>query len=107
MAQDEAARLQWCEAQVAYLQERLKSCAHFEAERCWPNQAGQPLPRAFVTLKNTNATPSQLRALLMRDNPGIFCYSENRQGVYINPMCLNEGDMAIIADRFAALDQEV
>lgn len=105
--QDEEARLAWCEGEVALLIRTLQSSRHFSAERTWPNQAGQPLPRAFVEIRDHALTPSQLRAKLMEGEPGIFCYSENRNGVYINPMCLSEGQMQFIADRFLQIDNEL
>ena len=80
---------------------------HFAAVRTWPNQAGQPLPRAFVELKNTGVTASQLRQMLAEGEPGIIAYSENRNGVYINPMCLQSGEMEKIIERFKEIDQTI
>ena len=104
---DEASRLQWCEQEVRKLIDAMKNAAHFSAERTWPNQAGQPLPRAFVALKNTALRPSELRKMLEEGTPSIICYSENRPGVYINPMCLADGEMEQIAERFLQLDQQL
>ena len=104
---DEDARLKWCETEVEKLISGLQDCKCFSAERTWPNQAGQPLPRAFVTLKNCDTTPAQLREILRTGNPGIICYSENRPGVYINPMCLADGEMEQIITRFKEIDQQL
>ena len=104
---DEKARLQWCENEVGKLIAALRGAHHFSAERTWPNQAGQPLPRAFVALKNTALRPSELRKMLEEGTPSIICYSENRPGVYINPMCLADGEMEQIAERFLQLDQQL
>ena len=104
---DEEARLQWCENEVKKLVSNLAECKHFSAERTWPNQAGQPLPRAFVTLKSETTTPAQLRDILRNGNPGIICYSENRPGVYINPMCLADGEMEQIIARLKEIDQQL
>ena len=101
---DEEARLQWCESEVRKLISALGEAKHFSAERTWPNQAGQPLPRAFVSLKNTSIRPSELRRMLEEGNPSIVCYSENRPGVYVNPMCLADGEMEQIIKRFQELD---
>ena len=107
MEHDEEARLAWSEEQVAYLIEAMSKTRHFRAERTWPNQAGQPMPRAFVEIKDSCIKPSALRAKLMEKNPGIFCYSENKNGVFINPMCLKEKDIEIIAGRLAEIDGEI
>ena len=104
---DETARLKWCETEVAKLVTGLENCKFFSAERTWPNQAGQPLPRAFVTLKHDKTTPAELREILRTGEPGIICYSENRPGVYINPMCLADGEMEQIITRFKEIDKQL
>ena len=104
---DEDARLQWCETEVDKLVTALGDCKFFSAERTWPNQAGQPLPRAFVTLKHDKTTPAELREILRTGEPGIICYSENRPGVYINPMCLADGEMEQIIARFQEIDKQL
>lgn len=106
MEADEEARLKDCEAQVKYLVGEMQKCRHFRAERTWPNQAGQPLPRAFVRIEDHCMKPSELRARLMEGNPGIICYSENKNGVYVNPMCLAEGQMEFIARRLVEIDAQ-
>ncbi len=104
---DEEKRLQFCENEVAKLVDALSGCKNFSAERTWPNQAGQPLPRAFVNLKSSAVTASQLREMLLTGEPGIICYSENRNGVYINPMCLANGEMEKIIARFIDIDNQL
>ena len=107
MNADEEKRLQWCEAEVAALVDALRDSKNFFAERCWPNQAGQPLPRAFVGLKHRSLTAAALREMLREGSPGIVCYSENRPGVYINPMCMAEGEMAAVIGRFREIDAQL
>lgn len=106
MEADEEERLRDCENQVACLVSHMEESRHFRARRTWPNQAGQPLPRAFVEIVDSCMKPSELRSKLMEGNPGIICYSENKNGVYVNPMCLAEGQMEIIADRLLQIDKE-
>ena len=43
--------------------------------------------------------------MLEEGTPSILCYSENRPGVYVNPMCLADGEMEQIANRFLELDE--
>ena len=104
---DEDARLQWCEGEVRKMVEALADAAHFSVERTWPNQAGQPLPRAFAELKNTETSASELRKMLEDGEPRIIAYSENRPGVYINPMCLRPGEMEKIIERFKEIDKNI
>ena len=86
---DEEARLQWCENEVQKLVSALEDCKHFSAERTWPNQAGQPLPRAFVALENCSTTPAQLREMLRRDLPGtifgFICDAEAAEEIFTLP----------------------
>lgn len=97
LQQDEEARLNWCEEQVRKLKEGLQDSKLYEVTRCWPNQAGQPLPRAFVALAETaSINGEQLAERLMAFDPGIYCMTEGRNGVYINPMCMEEGDVRYI-----------
>ena len=104
---DEEARLRWCETEVKKLVDALAESRHFTAERTWPNQAGQPLPRAFVGLKDRGASASTLREMLRTGDPAIVCYSENRPGVFVNPMCLADGEMEKIIARFKEIDGQL
>lgn len=105
---DEAARLRRCEEQVAYLTARLDRNGAFQGVRCWPNQAGQPLPRAFVSPREgISLTGAELRMRLAGCNPGIYCLTEGKNGVFINPMCLEDGEMEYIADRICEIGEEL
>jgi len=99
MENDEEKRLVWCESEIKKLKE-LVDCEYFTVERCWPNQAGQPLPRAFVRISDkTNISGDDLSEMLMEFNPSVFCFSENQNGVFINPMCMKNGDMEYVAEK--------
>jgi len=104
---DEDARKDSCERQVEILISGLKVAKHFSAERSWPNQAGQPLPRGFVKILDNSVKAEQLRKMLLNGTPSIFCYSENKNGVYINPMCLEAAEMEKIVLRLLEIDQEL
>ena len=73
MELDEEERLAWCEKEVVLLAAEMEKAKHFSAVRTWPNQAGQPLPRAFVSITDGAITPAALRDRMMEGNPGIFC----------------------------------
>ena len=103
---DEEKRLLWCEEQVRLLKELLGRSQIFTVERCWPNQAGQPLPRAFVRIEESNSmSGDELSRKLMECDPSIFCFSENQKGVYINPMCLKNGDIEYIAEKILIIER--
>lgn len=103
---DEEKRLIWCEEQINLLRELLSGSEMFSVERCWPNQAGQPLPRAFVRINdNYSMSGDELSKKLMEFNPSVFCFSENQKGVYINPMCMKNGDTNYIAEKILIIER--
>lgn len=104
---DEQARLAWCEAQVAALCGALQDSACYSVSRCWPNQAGQPLPRAFVALREAAPFGADwLSARLLACDPGIYCMTEGKNGVFINPMCLEDGEILYIAEKLKEIEKE-
>jgi L-seryl-tRNA(Ser) seleniumtransferase len=100
---DHQARYQWCEAQIAKLQEALDGKGVFKVSRSFPNEAGQPIARAFLEIRNPRHTPESVREFLRRGRPSIVAYSENQPGIYINPMSLAEGETEIIINRLTDL----
>lgn len=104
---DEQARLDWCEAQIATLCAALEGSACYTVSRCWPNQAGQPLPRAFVGLRESAPfCGNWLAKRLLACNPGIYCMTEGKNGVFLNPMCLEDGEMEYIAEKLIEIEKE-
>ena len=106
MENDEEARLNWCENEVVKLRELLAGSKMYSVLRCWPNQAGQPLPRSFVEM-DSNKTAELVRAKLSECNPSVFCFTENQNGIYINPMCMKEGDTEYVAQKLLEIEAEI
>ena len=106
MENDEEARLNWCESEVVKLRELLAGSKMYSVLRCWPNQAGQPLPRSFVEM-DSNKTAELVRAKLSECNPSVFCFTENQNGIYINPMCMKEGDTEYVAQKLLEIEAEI
>ena len=104
MENDEEQRLLWCENEVKKLKHLLWDSKMYRVERCWPNQAGQPLPRSFVNVE-TNELAEKVRQMLMEFTPGVFCFTEHMSGIFINPMCLNEGDTEYIAQKLLEIEK--
>lgn len=105
---DEDKRLRWCETQVTQLQKLLSESELFYPVRCWPNQAGQPLPRSFVRVKdNPYITPDELADKLMEFDPGIYCITEGKEGIFINPMCLEDGEINYIAEKLIEIEKNL
>lgn len=108
MENDEEARLNWCEEEVKKLARLLKDSRIYSVERCWPNQAGQPLPRSFVAVNAPNGiTADDVADRLMEFDPAVFCFTEGKPGVFINPMCLFEGDTEYIAEKLLEIERSI
>lgn len=106
LQEDEDARKEWCEEQIVELQKGLEESKLYMVKRCWPNQAGQPLPRAFVDLdEKASINGEMLAEKLMEGEPGIYAITEGRNGVYVNPMCMCEGEMKKIIERLNEIER--
>jgi uncharacterized pyridoxal phosphate-dependent enzyme len=75
------------------------------AERAFPSTAGQPLPRAKVTLDAAKAGIDRdtLILLLREGTPGIEVLPAGNDGIYLNPMTLRDGEEHIVLDRLLAI----
>lgn len=97
----------WGEEQIKLLDDKLKDSKCFHVERSFPNEAGQPIPRAFIRIKNNIISPEKLRERLMSFEVGIYTMSEGRDGVYINPMTLNDNEISYIIKCFMTIENEL
>ncbi len=75
------------------------------AERSFPNEAGQPLPRALVTIDAAKAGISrdQVVQALVEGTPSIAVAAGGTDGIYLNPMTLADGEEQIVLDRLVAV----
>jgi L-seryl-tRNA(Ser) seleniumtransferase len=92
-SQDEEVVSGWCG--------ELNRFNGIEAERSFPNEAGQPLPRAKVTIDPAQAgmTRDELVQALRNGTPSIEVAASGADTLYINPMTLSEGEDQIVLDR--------
>ncbi len=100
---DHEARYRWCEEQVRSIVDALKDHPRIRAKRSFPNEAGQPIARAFVEIIDEDLTPGKLQEHLRENDPPIYTYTENQNGIFINPMSLREGETGIILRSLAVL----
>jgi L-seryl-tRNA(Ser) seleniumtransferase len=96
-SQDEEVVAGWCAA--------LNRVKGVQAERSFPNEAGQPLPRAKVTIDPAQAglTRDQVVERLMQGTPSIHVASGGGDAFYLNPMTLADGEEQIVLDRLLAV----
>ena len=93
---DHEARARWCEEQIAKIRDGLKDSEILKVTRTFPNEAGQPIARAFIELTEALRQPEELQKHLLDNDPPIHAYTENLHGVFVNPMSLRDGETEII-----------
>ncbi len=96
---DHQARGNWCEVQVEKFKRAFTDSKTFHAVRSYPNEAGQPIPRVFLEIVDEKMTPEQVHDFLLAGNPSIYANSDGLNGIFINPMSLEEGDSDVIIKR--------
>lgn len=92
-SQDEEVVAGWCN--------ELNKLAGVHAERSFPNEAGQPLSRAYVTIDHSTAGLSRDAVVdaLEQGTPSIYVSKAGDNGIYLNPMTLTDGEEQIVLDR--------
>jgi len=97
LSQDEETVAGWCL--------ELGKIEGVHAERSFPNEAGQPLPRARVTIDDavTGLTRDQVVDELLNGNPAIAVAKAGQDGIYLNPMTLADGEEEIVLERLKAI----
>lgn len=90
------------EAMVQRVVEVLSSAPGVHAVRDWPSEAGQPIPRAKVTVPGRAA---ELRQALWRCEPRIAVAQPDDDTLLVNPETLCAGEEEIVAERLLALLQ--
>ncbi|HZS88463.1 MAG TPA: aminotransferase class V-fold PLP-dependent enzyme [Chloroflexota bacterium] len=103
MAQDEEARLLWTERFVDRAIEQL-SGPGVEVRRCFPNEAGQPIPRALVTFMGDDAgrRRDHVIHLLQAGRPSVEVAPAGLDGLYVNPMTVDTYEEDPLFDRLCA-----
>jgi L-seryl-tRNA(Ser) seleniumtransferase len=96
-SQDEEVVTGWCAT--------LNEFAGVHAERSFPNEAGQPLPRALVTIDaaKSGLSRDQVVQQLLEGSPCITVATAGSDGLYLNPMTLADGEEQIVLDRLAEI----
>jgi L-seryl-tRNA(Ser) seleniumtransferase len=96
-SQDEEIVSGWCTT--------LNRYPGVRAERSFPNEAGQPLPRAKVTFDAQKAGVSRDEVVrqLASGSPAIMVAQAGEDSLFLNPMTLAEGEEQIVLERLAAI----
>lgn len=105
---DHEGRLSQSEEVVAGWCSELSRLPGVSAHRSWPNEAGQPMPRAQVHIDASAAGISRdevVRALL-EGSPAVTVASGPNESIYLNPMTLADGEETIVLERLVAVLKE-
>lgn len=99
-SQDEEVVAGWCAT--------LNKFPGVQAQRSFPNEAGQPLPRALVTIDAGKAshTRDEIVQQLLEGTPAITVSTSGAHEIYLNPMTLMDGEDQIVLDRLVAVLQK-
>ncbi|MHB8062352.1 MAG: hypothetical protein ACYDG2_06930 [Ruminiclostridium sp.] len=87
------------ETQIQLLKDQLKDSDIFLVDRTYPNEAGQPIARAFVSIIGEKQLGEELHEFLLQGDDAIYAATEDLNGVYVNPMSLNQDEILIIAQK--------
>ena len=99
---DHEALMQSYEDQVQAVIAAFADHPHITARRSFPSEAGQPMPRAEITLDDEAAlgiTRDEVMAQLREGSPSIILAEAGAHGLYVNPQTLTPGQEQIIIGR--------
>ena len=101
LRQDHAARLAGFEATVRRWVEDFDGRPGVIARRDFPNEAGQPVPRALIAFDPavTGVTGEEVRCRLWKGEPAIAVAAAGTTGIYLTPDTLDGADARTIVDR--------
>lgn len=85
---DEAARLAEAESIVAAFVDAFDASDAIRFERAFPNEAGQPLPRAKLIINSAGLSAEAIRETLIGADRAVFSMVENGS-LYVNPYTLS------------------
>ncbi|MDF1512721.1 MAG: aminotransferase class V-fold PLP-dependent enzyme [Anaerolineae bacterium] len=106
---DHEALMQSYEDQVQQVIDSLDCLAGVHVTRGFPSEAGQPMPRADVQfdpevlVMNRDAIQTQLR----EGDPCIYLANSGKDGIFVNPQTLREGEVEIIIQRISDIVKRV
>jgi L-seryl-tRNA(Ser) seleniumtransferase len=102
---DHEARARTCEQIVRAWSHVLSQAPGVSADRDFPNEAGQPIPRCRMEIdpRVTRITRDELMSRLASGNPSISVAPAGDNGIYLNPMTLEPGEETIVLERIGEL----
>ena len=101
LASDPLEAVQDAEAQVILAHTILSGSPCFEVRRCYPNEAGQPIARAGVHLKDTRVSMEDVLRYLEEGEPAIIAAADccDNRLFYLNPMSMTMEEMELVCKK--------
>lgn len=96
---DHEARYEWCEGEIKKLGTAFDDHPLFSVVRSYPNEAGQPIARAYVKIKDEKVAFTDVQKWMMKGDVSVYLMSEEPGSFYVNPMCLYNGEMELIIEK--------
>jgi L-seryl-tRNA(Ser) seleniumtransferase len=104
LADDEAATIEGYEQDVRHVIDWGNARADIDVVREVPSEAGQPMPRARITLRGaTAARRDEVIADLRDGRPRVSVRPAGGDGIYINPQTLLDGEVEIVCRRLSEI----
>jgi D-glucosaminate-6-phosphate ammonia-lyase len=98
---DHEKRMQTYEEQVGWILSALKGEPGMTLSRSFPNEAGQPMPRAEIIFDEAKLGISRDAILqrLLEGSPAVHLAPAGMSGVFVNPQVLQLGQESIVVER--------
>ncbi|RLT41322.1 MAG: aminotransferase class V-fold PLP-dependent enzyme [Chloroflexi bacterium] len=105
LSRDHEGRLSQSEEVVGGWCGELNRLAGVSAHRSFPNEAGQPMPRAQVHIDaaKTGMSRDEVMAALLAGTPAITVSAGPDESIFLNPMTLEDGEETVVLDRLLAV----
>jgi L-seryl-tRNA(Ser) seleniumtransferase len=99
--------MQTYEAQVGTILTSFEAMPGVKARRSFPNEAGQPLPRAELIFdRSIKLSRDEILARLLAGDPAISLAASGMDGLYINPQTLKPGEEIMIINQIKEILRE-
>jgi len=98
---DHGLRAEYCEETVADWCGALNTVPGVTAERSFPNEAMQPLPRCHIQLDPERFKQADVLKALLNGDPPVVVGAGKNNDLYLNPMTLEPGEESIVIQQLA------
>lgn len=106
LAMDHNARAADSEAQVDWACSMLNSGSCYHAQRDYPNEAGQPIPRILVKIRNPQLDTAAVSSRLMEGEVKAVVSIVDDRHFYMNPMTMTMAELKLVCEKLLTINVE-